>query len=97
MGRRRPGLFDALDGVEAIYHGVLGVVLMGVSVYIGVRLAHDLGGPLLAAVPAVLFIAVIVLALRDAMRGRWGPASIGVAVAYAACVAIVIVVEIVRS
>ena len=92
--RRSPGFFGALDGIEAIFYLGGGLVVLVAVVVRATVAAHRVGGAALLSPMLVLLVVVLCLLVRDRVRRRWSPVSIGVAASYVACVGFVLWLEL---
>lgn len=85
-GRKRTGLLDVVDGIEAVFYGVGGLIVLVVILVKATVAAQGLAGPAGAGAVIVGCLTVIGLAVRDVQRRRWSVASIGLAAAFAIAV-----------
>jgi hypothetical protein len=89
--------FDWLDSIDVLMYGGLGLALLGYTIY-------EIAGALLASGYEAAFAALVVVValsvaslVRDLRRRELTILSKGLAGAWAVCVALVIVVELIES
>lgn len=83
VGRKVTRAFDVFDGIEAVFYGLGGLVVLVVVLTGGTIAAHNLTGPAGAGGVIAGCVLVMVLAVRDVLRRGWSVPSIGLATAYA--------------
>ena len=84
-GNSRVGVFEVLDVIDMVLYGVGALALLLFLVFLGIRSAHRLAGPVASGVTAAAAIAAFAVVIRDARRKRWTPVSIGAVATYALC------------
>lgn len=89
--RKRTGMLDVFDGIDAVFYGIGGVVLLALVLIKGTLAAQDLAGPVAGGAVIAGYLLVIGLSVRDARRRRWSASSIGLAAAWAIAVGALIV------
>jgi len=89
--RKRTGLLDVFDGIEAVFYGIGGLVVLVLVLIKGTLAAQDLAGPVAAGAVIAGCLLVIGLSVRDAQRRRWSASSIGLAAVWAIAVGALIV------
>lgn len=85
---------DILDAIEMFAYGLGAAALLMLLLFLGVRSAHRLAGPFASGTAVAAVVVIAALTVRDAIRKRWTPASIGVGVAYALCLVALIAAEV---
>lgn len=93
VGRKVTRAFDVLDGMEAVFYGIGGIVVLVVVLTRGTIAAHKLAGPAGAGGVIAGCVLVMVLVVRDVRRRRWSVSSIGLATAYAIAVGAFLLID----
>ena len=91
QGKSRVGVFEVLDVIDMVLYGVGALALLLFLVFLGIRSAHRLAGPVASGATGAAAIAGFAVVIRDARRKRWTPVSIGAIAAYALCLVALIV------
>ena len=95
--QRRFGILDTLDAIEIVAYGLGAFALLLFLVFLGIRAAHRIAGPVASGVAVVASVAAVAVALRDVRRRRWSPVSVGAACGYGLCLVAVIATDLVLS
>ena len=91
-GSRR-GVFQVFDTIETLFYGLIAVALFLALLFLGVRAAYRLAGPVGAGLAVGTILAVVGRTTLDIRRKRWSVASTVTFVAYALCVVAVIAAD----
>ena len=91
-GSRR-GAFQAFDTVETLFYGLLALALLLGLLFLGIRGAYRLAGPVGSGLAVGTILAVIGRTALDIRRKRWSVASTVTLVAYALCLVAVIAAD----
>ena len=94
---KRIGVLGVLDGIEMVIYGLGAVALLLLLMFVGIRAAHRIAGPVATGVATGAVLAVIGAVVRDARRRRWGPVSVGAVTAYVLCLLALIVADAVTG
>jgi hypothetical protein len=89
--------FVVIDSMEALFYGLAALAVLGLLLFLALRAAHSIGGPLALGVAIAATLFVLGTAVRDARRRQWGPTSIAVTAAYLMCVLTVIAAQAVAG
>jgi hypothetical protein len=90
-GRKRAGLLNVFDGIEAIFYGIGGLVVLVLALIKGTAAAQNVAGPLGGGAVIAGCLLLVSLTARDVRRRRWSVVSIGLAIVYAIAVGALIV------
>lgn len=95
--QHRFGILDTLDAIEIVIYGLGALALLLCLVFLGIRVAHRIGGPAAFGVAVAASLAAAAIALRDVRRKRWSPVSVGAACGYGLSLAAVIAADLALS
>ena len=92
--KKRSPFLEVFDGIELLAYGFGALVVLVVVLFVGIRSAHRVGGPLASGAAIGATIGVTAVVARDAIRKRWSPVSVGVGALYALCFGALIAAEV---